>query len=197
MKKCGIFVLVCALLLAMPACSGKKASSKGISSAETTLPTEPESIQIPYSARFVELTPDQDLSFEPVISVIRSKTELQAYCEENKLRYFTYSDSGSSIADFAELCTGYDELFFQNSQLILLSFSEPSISTTHEISEIAYQASGQMGIFMNAINDGFLLDRAANWCCILEIDAKHLVDTEDITVDISVLNYPNGRPADS
>ena len=196
MKFYRFLVLLCILPI-LAACADAKFSSESTLPSGTTQSTEPESIQIPYSARFVELTPDQGLSFEPVISVIRSKTELQAYCEENKLRYFTYSDSGSSIADFAELCTGYDDLFFQNSQLILLSFSEPSISTTHEISEIAYQASGQMGIFMNAINDGFLLDRAANWCCILEIDAKYLVDTEDITVDISVLNYPNGRPADS
>ena len=191
-----LIVLLC-ILSVLAACTGTKNSGESTLSNGTTQSTEPESIQIPYSARFVELTHDQDLSFEPVISVIRSKAELQSYCEENKPQYFTYSESSESIAAFAELCTGYDDLFFQNSQLILMSFSEPSISTTHEISGIVYQASGQMDIFMNAINEGFLLDRAAAWCCILEIDAEYLADAKDITVDISVLNYPDGRPAES
>lgn len=196
MKLYRFLVLLCILPI-LAACADAKLSSESTLPSETAQLTQPESIQIPYTARFVELTNDQDLSFEPVIWVIRSKTELQAYCEENKPRYFTYSDISESIADFAELCTGYDDVFFQNSQLILLSFSEPSISTSHEISSIVYDINGQMDIFMNAINDGFLLDREANWCCILEVDGNYLVDVENITVDITVLNYPNGRPAES
>ena len=187
------FVLLC-MLLVLAGCGDAAPAKETSAPLGETQTTQQEATEVPFAVQFVSLFGDPELSFEPAISVVKSNTELQTYCEENHFTYAAYTDSGSITGEFAELCTGYDHAFFESKFLVLLSFCEGSISTTHEITSIVY-GGGQMEIRMNAINDGFLLHQEANWCCILEIDREYLADAEGITVSITELNYPDGQPA--
>lgn len=196
MKKCGIFVLVCALLLAMPACSGKKASSKGISSAETTLPTEPIPMEIPVEYQFLLMMNGQYFGNEPNVWVISSQAELQSLYNETQWTYCA-NDCDWTPLDIGEVFAAYDTEYFEDMYLILMVFTTGTFDLVHEIPQVLHGPDGQMHITVNNISEYGFTDCSGSWCGILEVDKTYQTDAKNIHVVLERLDYPNGRPADS
>lgn len=185
--------MLCIILSVLAACTPKESSSDTTLPTETTQPTEPAAVDIPFKYQFHLVFSEPELDFEPIATVIHSKEELQNFYE-NTQRMYCRNLYNEDLLEFSEVCTEYDEEYFEDKYLILLSFSAGSFDYIHEIPNIIYDDSGQMEICIDRIADGFFADAEGSWCGILEIDREY--EAKDIQVNITRYNYPNGRPTD-
>jgi len=113
----------------------------------------------------------------PILSLIRSVEELDAYYEQNKSLYFMErrekTSSGSNIG-FLDACDCYDEAFFKNQALVLVLLEEGSGSIRHKVTEVLSQPDGTFTLNIQTITPEVGTCDMAEWHIFVELPADEL-----------------------
>lgn len=89
----------------------------------------------------------------PVVTVIRSTEELNAYYEANKELYSMgrrENPASDSTIGFLDACDKYDDAYFENQILVLILLEEGSGSIRHEVTDVS-AADGHLVISIDSI----------------------------------------------
>lgn len=150
-----------------------------------TPPSEPESYA--FEAQYIRTDGYHEDVEYPVVTVIRSRAELDAYYEANKDKYAmerrtqVYSDD---TIGFLDACDAYDDEFFEERDLILILLEEPSGSIRHEVSDIRRDfENGGWRVTIDRLLPESGTDDMAEWHIFASIQmGKNIEEGEEINV---------------
>lgn len=127
-------------------------------------PTEPPAVQAARECAFTATSIRTDGYHEeiryPVVRIIRSKEELQAYCEENKTLYqlgngyddafafIEYCEEYDEVPSFIEYCEKYDDAYFEKQALILVLTQSGSGSVRFRTERLQITEEGKLAIYI-------------------------------------------------
>ena len=123
----------------------------------------------------------------PVVTVIHSVEELNAYYETNKALYdlerrtTVYSDT--SIG-FLDACDKYDDAYFEDQVLVMVLLEEGSGSTKHKVQSVAWsEQNKKLTVYIESIVPEVGTDDMAEWHILVEPESIVKVDSgDDVTV---------------
>ncbi len=141
-----------------------------------------------FSAQYIRTNGYHDGVRYPVVTVIHSVDELNAYYEANKDKYSLerrtdtiYSDS--SIG-FLDACDKYDDKYFEDKILLLVLLEEGSGSIRHKVTRVATNEEAIVVDITTIVPEVGTCDMA-EWHILIEPEAGVFAeDTDDITVFI-------------
>ena len=199
----GVSVLCTAVLLAAAGIASAKASEKndkndppgnpdsgvlGVAppndgAAEDILLAAPT---IDFSAQYIRTNGlHEDVKY-PVVKIIRSVQELNAYYDANKAKYsLGRSDHVSSdmTIGFLDACDRYDDAYFEDHILIMVLLEEFSGSNRHKVQSVNVSADGRCCIYIDRIVPEAGDCDMAGWHILIEPEAGAKIEKEsDITV---------------
>lgn len=123
----------------------------------------------------------------PIVTVVSSVDELNAYYEANKDRYSLERRDGSAPG-FLDACDKYDAAYFENQVLVMVLLEEGSGSIRHEVESVAMGEDGKCHISINRIvPEAGTADMAA-WHILIEPAAGTIVTASDIVVYVDGVN---------
>ena len=155
MKKICIFLVLCCVILS--ACRLNGAFSSNV-----------------ISAQYVSTHQDVPTA----TTLIDSKSELEAYYEN----YTNGSTERDDLDDFLKACEKYDDAFFAQNKLVLVSLMEGSGSISHEVTGITY-SENSVNIKINRIHPEVGSCDVMGWHIFVELtDCKSLAENVDIDV---------------
>ena len=115
----------------------------------------------------------------PVVSIIRTRTELMDYYDKNKDRYDLDRRSGPVPSDatigFLDAGDKYDVPYFENNMLILLLVEEGSGSIRHEVKDFVQEEQSTQVLIERQIPEVGTADMA-EWHIVLELEKKDFRD---------------------
>lgn len=133
----------------------------------------------------------------PVVKIIRSVRELNAYCEANKGEYdLARRDHVSSdmTIGFPDACGKYDGAYFEDHILIMVLLEEGSGSVRHKVQSVQMSDDGQCRIWIDRIVPEAGTCDMAEWHILIEPEAGVKIEREsDITVLVDGVD-PLTRP---
>ncbi len=147
-----------------------KASNKSdINKTENALTAPP----IGFDAQYIRTDGYQADVTYPVVKIIRSVRELNAYYEANKEEYYKY-----------------DEAYFENKILVMVLLEEGSGSIRHKVQSVHMSTDGQCYIYIDTIEpEGGGTDDRAEWHILIEPETGVEIEKEsDITVFVDGIN---------
>lgn len=161
------------------------------SDKETAIETDYADLE--FGVQYVRTNGYHDGVRYPVVTVIHSMDELNAYYEANKENYSLERRTGTIYSDstigFLDACDKYDDEYFKDRILLLVLLEEGSGSIRHSVDRVA-NVDGKIEVEIRTIVPEIGTDDMAEWHILIEPEAGIFVeDAEDITVFI------NGRNA--
>lgn len=204
MKRSLCFVVMLIMLCGVLSGCGKTGTEPPAAlQAEDTVPEQPENGEMPsapdidapepvsycFEARYVRTNGYVDGASYPVVALIESKEELDAYCEANAGRYdlarhdATYADQ---TIGFLDACDRYDEAYFDGGRnLVLILLEEPSGSIRHKITDVRRNEKGEWVVSIDRIVPECGTADMAEWHLFLELQMGNVIGREDtITVEL-------------
>jgi len=196
MKKiCILLILAFVLAFCFVSCTSDKIEP--VPKTDTTEKTENEDV----AEKTEEKAPPKKCSFEaqyirtdgyhddvkyPVVTLIRSTDELQAYYEANRHKYSLERRTGTIYSDstigFLDACDKYDEKYFESQILIMVLLEEGSGSIRHEVEGVS-TLDGEMTVEIKTIVPEVGTDDMAEWHILIEPEAGvDVKDADSITV---------------
>lgn len=142
--------------------------------------TEPEPVpdiaeEIPFSAQYIRTNGNSEKI--PNITVVTAVEQLQNYYETNK-EYFNLERNENVSSDFTigflDACDRYDDAFFKDSQLIIVTLEAGSGSIRHEVVKIEHNA-----VHIQSIVPEVGTCDMAQWHFLIEIPASHFIEPAD------------------
>lgn len=122
----------------------------------------------------------------PVVKIIRSVGELNAYYEANKEEYSLGRNdnvSSDTTIGFLDACDRYDNAYFEDHILVMVLLEEGSGSNRHEVQAVHMSAGGQCRIDIDRIVPEAGTCDMAEWHILIEPEAGVKIEKEsDITV---------------
>ena len=133
----------------------------------------------------------------PVVKIIRSVDELNAYYKENKDRYDlerkdnVYSDN---TIGFLDACDKYDAAYFEDQILVMVLLEEGSGSNRHNVDNVKLGSDGKLYINIRTIVPEAGTCDMAEWHILIEPEKNVDVSSEsDVLVYIDGVN-PKTQP---
>ena len=149
-------------------------------------------IDINFNARYVRTDGSHEDVRYPVVRIVRSVRELNAYYEANKEEYDlerrddAYSDTA---VGFLDACDRYDDAYFEDHILVMVLLSEGSGSIRHEVQSVRMGAGGQCHIDIDRVIPEEGTCDIAEWHILIEPEAGVEIESEsDITVFVDGIN---------
>lgn len=134
----------------------------------------------------------------PIVKIIRSVEELNAYYEESKDKYdlerkeTVYSDT---TIGFLDACDKYDEAYFEKQVLIMVLLEEGSGSIRHNVDNVKLGSDGKLYIAIRTISPEIGTADMAEWHILIEPEEGVDVKSEDdVVVLINGIN-PKTQPS--
>ena len=210
----GVSVLCTAVLLAAAGIASAKASEKNNKNDPSRNPdsgvigvappndgTEEDIFlaapTVDFNARYIRTNGYREDVKYPVVKIIRSVGELNAYYEANKEGYSlgrndnVYSDT---TIGFLDACDKYDDAYFEDHILIMVLLEEGSGSIRHEVQSVNVSADGQCCIYIDRIVPEVGTCDMAEWHILIEPEAGIEIEKEsDITVFVDSVD-PLAQP---
>ena len=113
-------------------------------------------------------------------TLIKTKSELDAYYEANKENYY--------FGRFLELREKYTDEFFETKDLVLFNVTETSGSHMHEITDVRCVDIGAWEIDVERSNFGYgATDDMGYWLLIAEISEKPIKKDDTVRINLSEL----------
>ncbi len=143
-----------------------------------------------FSAQYIRTNGCQEGAKYPIVKIIRSVDELNAYYAEQKDNYDlerkeqVYVDT---TIGFLDACDQYDESYFAGHFLVMVLLEEGSGSIRHRVDAVDL-AGGALAIHIGTIVPEVGTDDMAQWHILIELEADAYVSGED---DVAV--YLNGN----
>lgn len=135
-----------------------------------------------FQAQYIRTDGYHDNIKYPVVKVIQSPEELQAYYEENRSLYDLErrADYGTDYTPgFLDACDKYDAAYFENQFLLMVLIQEGSGSVTHEVTGMSQQeADGQLLVGIRTISPEVGTADMALWHILIEPEAGIKVPNE-------------------
>ncbi len=146
-----------------------------------------------FSAQYIRTNGYHDGVRYPVVTVIHSVDELNAYYEANKDKYSLERRTGTIYSDssigFLGACDKYDEEYFEDQILLMVLLEEGSGSIRHKVERVANGADGITVDITTIVPEIGTCDMA-EWHILIEPEAGVFAgNADDITV------YIDGRDA--
>lgn len=133
--------------------------------SQPTMPTQPFMPRdLAFEASYVRVFGVFEIGAEPIVTLITSVADLQAYCN-------AYSDATSST-EFQQMIGKYDGSFFDENTLLLLFKREGSGSVRHEVTGVSWHAKDQVTVAVNDVYPQACSDDIAYWYIIVEVQEK-------------------------
>lgn len=130
----------------------------------------------------------------PVVKVIHSVEELQAYYETNKNLYDLErrTDVASDYTiGFLDACDKYDATYFEEQVLIMVLLEEPSGSNRHQVKEVRWNETEevkQMRIEIESVIPEVGTEDMAEWHILIEPKADVAIEASDIKIFLDGIN---------
>lgn len=164
------------------------ADAPAINEAEDVLTAPP----IDFDAQYIRTNGYTSGVEYPVVRIIRSVRELNAYYEANKEIYDlerrdkVYSDT---TIGFLDACEKYDEAYFEDKILVMVLLEEGSGSIRHKVQSVNMSTAGQCYIYIDTIEPESGTDDMAEWHILIEPETGVEIEKEsDITVFVDGIN---------
>ena len=133
----------------------------------------------------------------PVVKIIRSVDELNAYYNANKEKYYLErrSDPASdSTIGFLDACDKYDEAYFEDQILVMVLLEEGSGSIRHNVDNVKLGSDGKLYISIRRDVPEVGTDDMAEWHILIEPEKDITVASEsDVIVYLDGVN-PKTQP---
>lgn len=152
-------VLLAALAAFLPGCGPAPGPEE---------PETPETREAAFIAQYIRTNGYHEDVEYPVVTVIRSPEELEAYREANEDRY--------DLAQW-DVAERYDASYFEANALLLVLLEEPSGSNRHEVRGVTVGENG-IEIGIDRILPEIGTTDMAEWHIFIEIAAEDLVSDE-------------------
>lgn len=130
--------------------------------------TKEASKDISFEAQYVRTDGVVEDVEYPVVKKISSVDELDTYYAENMLNY-NFSDNLGNGLSFTTAIDKYDELYFNNSFLLVVLVEENNDDIYHEISNISKDGK----IIINKIVPDETGTSSIHWHLLIELDKKY------------------------
>lgn len=146
-----------------------------------------------FSVQYIRTDGYHDGVRYPVVTVIHSVDELNAYYQANKDKYSLGRRAGAISSDstigFLDACDKYDEEYFESKILLTVLLEEGSGSVRHKVERVASGADGITVDITTIVPEIGTCDMA-EWHILIEPEAGVFAeDADDVTV------YIDGRDA--
>jgi len=158
-----IAAVLCIFLLV---CTGCSAGIDPDQSGKDEKPTK-------FTAQYIRTNGYNEGVAYPVVTVIRSADELQAYYEANKSLYDLESHeqlSSDTTVGFPEATQKYDDAYFSNSALIVILLEEGSGSIRHEVTAVNTENASTI-VQINRLIPEMQTTDMAEWHILIETAA--------------------------
>ena len=187
MKKNVIIFLCCFLCGVFIACDGNVTVP-----AETVGPDSSSGEQgsIDFGSQYIRTDGYNEEAEYPIIKIIRSVEELNAYYSANRERYSlerrqeVYSDG---TIGFLDACDKYDEAYFEKQMLVMVLLEECSGSIRHHVDNVKLENDGKLHVSIRTIVPEITSDDMAMWHILIEMKSDVQVADES-----GVVVYLNG-----
>lgn len=144
-----------------------------------------------FSVQYVRTDGYHDGVCYPIVTAIRSSSELNAYYEANKDKYSLERRTGTIYSDstigFLDACDKYTEEYFESQILLMILLEEGSGSIRHKVERVAANEAG-IAVDITTIVPEVGTDDMAEWHILIELEAGVYADDED-----AVTVFLNGR----
>ena len=134
----------------------------------------------------------------PVVKILRSVDELNAYYDENKERYDlerndkVYSDT---TIGFLDVCDKYDEAYFEDQILVMVLLEGGSGSIRHNVDNVKLGSDGKIYISIRRDVPEVGTDDMAEWHILIEPEKDiNVANDSDVVVYLDGIN-PKTQPA--
>ncbi len=158
-----------------------------------------------FSVQYIRTNGYHDGVQYPVVTVIHSVEELNAYYEANKDKYSLERRTGTIYSDstigFLDACDKYDEEYFENRILLMVLLEEGSGSIRHKVERVSTDA-GKIVVEIDSIVPEIFTDDMAEWHILIELekgvdsatedDVEVFLDGIDATEKITEVYYEKG-----
>ena len=156
-------------------------------------PKTDDIIECEFSAQYIRTDGYHDGVHYPVVTVVHSVDELNAYYEANKDKYSLERRAGAISSDstigFLDACDKYDEEYFESKILLLVLLEEGSGSVRHKVGRVSIN-DDEITVDIATIIPEVGTDDMADWHILIEPEAGVFAkDADNITV------YIDGRDA--
>lgn len=152
---------------------------------------------VDFDARYIRTNGSHECIEYPIVRIIRSVRELNAYYEAYKEEYDlgrkdkVYTDT---TIGFLDACDRYDEAYFEDQILVMVLLSEGSGSIRHKVQSVRMSADGQCCIYIDRIVPEEGTCDIAEWHILIEPEAGIEIEKEsDITVFVDGVD-PHTQP---
>lgn len=152
---------------------------------------------IDFDAQYIRTNGSHENVAYPIVRIIRSAQELNAYYEAYKGEYDlerkdnVYSDE---TIGFLDACDQYDEAYFKEKILVMVLLSEGSGSIRHKVQSVHLSADGQCSVYIDRIIPEEGTCDIAEWHILIEPEAGVKIEKEsDITVFVDGVD-PHTQP---
>ena len=164
-KYCAMLLCLCTLALLGCAANNRTNDAAGTASTLDSGNT--------VTAQYIRTNGYNEGVSYPIITVIRSADELQAYYEANKGLYDLESHeqlSSDTTVGFPDATEKYDDAYFHNSALIVILVEEGSGSIRHEVTSVNTENDSTV-VQVNRISPEVQTTDMAEWHILIEAAA--------------------------
>lgn len=184
MKRRTLAGVLAAVLLCLTGCSAQsEAGDTTVTSAESG---KNNTRTLSYEAQYIRTDGYHEEVTYPVITVFRSREELDTYYEANKDKYYLNTRGGDIPSDssigFMDAVENYDSAFFAQKVVVSILVQESSGSVRHNILSVK-QSNGITRIVLKREAPAIGTTDMAQWHILVELGKRDLAQT-DIKVDI-------------
>ena len=190
MRKNRIFALLCALTMILCACK-KEQSGKSGSVPETTLPTQPQIVEILCEYEqdyrlFCVVNAGLRWGDGPFLEILQSPQDMTNFFEEHpwKCQANTWNDDMFDLKDKLAI---YDDAFFQEKYVLIVAFIDDTLAHSLEIPKVCYGSGEEITVYAEVGEFNWLSDSSGTWCVVLEMDREYLVEAKNVTLDIQCI----------
>lgn len=152
----------------------------------------PDALSATFDAQYIRTNGCSEGPAYPVVKIIRSVQELNAYYEANKEKYdlerkdTVYSDT---TIGFLDACDQYDDAYFAEHILVMVLLEEGSGSTRHKVDSVLIDQEGVCCIHIDTIEPEVGTADEAEWHILIEPEAGIEIESEaDVTVYVDGIN---------
>ncbi len=198
MKKQFVLFVAIMCILTLSSCNWKDADNNGdnpvkVYSDSGLTGSDVNFDECDFSAQYIRTDGYHEDVHYPIVKIIRSVDELNAYYEANKDKYSLERRSGTIYSDsttgFLDACDKYDEEYFEDQILLMVLLEEGSGSIRHEVKRVGVDA-GKLVVEIDTIVPEVGTCDMAEWHILIEPEAG-----VDVANEESVTVFLDGRDA--
>ncbi len=153
-------------------------------------------VNIGFTAQCIRTNGYNQGAIYPIVKIIRSKDELNAYYEANKDLYNLERIDGlpaenyfPATPGFLDACDKYNDAYFEKQVLIMVLLEEGTGSTRHKVDSIISDSNGKLCINISTTTPEIVTFDMAEWHILIEPAAETNVGSEsDVTVLVNGIN---------